>query len=299
VANASPTCPRSGWRLLAIAALIAIAGCSADPQNLRGPGRRKGQAYRTETKVEMKNGKLVIKPGGRSEEATCDLVATNVEDDVILEVEGGRVTKMETTFVSDDGTLTIRAGRESHQQTERGPLVGEKVLRELPRSPRPQGATWKNTLVGKEPNAKQKTELDLLQPADEEAEIYPEGKVKPGHSWKVDPERLRKQFGPSCTSLSGKASMTFVRTETIDGELCAIINVTKNLKGKMRLDEKTEMDVKWTLKGVAHRSIKAGYTIKSSLSGTMKMSGTIVEEGKRVHLEMSGPVTIETIQKRK
>jgi hypothetical protein len=277
-----------------VVALVALAGCSAGPpQDLRGPGRQKGQAFRIETKVVLKNGKMVASAGSQRQEGTCDVTWTNVEDEQILEVQGGQVTKLETAVITDDTTISIRADGQNESTTERGPLLGEKILRER------HGEKWSNTLVGKEPSAKQKTELKFLGPLEDSTDWYPEGKIKPGHTWSIDPARLRKHFGPSFTVLSGSASMRFVRTTSLDGEPCALIELAMDIKGKALEEDNTESTVELSVKGPEHRSLRSWYNIKSSLSGTMKKSGAVVEQGQRLQLEVSGPVTIETIAKLK
>jgi hypothetical protein len=234
-----------------------------------------------------------VRAGNQRQEGTCDLTITNVEDDEILEVEGRQVTKQQTTVITDDRSESIQVGGEQDSHTERGPLVGEKILRER------KNGKWKNTLVGKQPTPKQQKELDFLGPLENQDDLYPEGKVEPGHTWKVDPAHLRKLLGPGCTELSGEASMTFVRTTTLDGESCALINLSMNIKGKMLDDNNNEANIELTVKGPEYRSLRSGYNIKSSLSGTMKLTGTVVEGGQRVQMEMSGPVTVEVINKMK
>jgi hypothetical protein len=293
VSNWIPSLRANRWRLLVVAALIGLVGCSAGPpQDLRGPARQKGQAFRTEMKLVMTKGKLVMGAGIQREEGTCDMTMTVVEDDEILEVQGRQVTKQQTTVITDDRSM--RVDGEKVPGPERGDLlVGEKILRER------KDGKWKNTLVGKQPTTEQQKELHALGPLENTDDLYPEGKVKPGHTWKVDPAHLRKLLGPGCTEVSGEASMTFERTTTLDGEACALINLSMNIKGKMLDEDNTEANIELTVKGPEYRSIRSGYNIKSSLSGTMKLSGTIVEGGQRIQMEMSGPVTIETITKMK
>jgi hypothetical protein len=277
-----------------VGALTALAGCSAGPpQDLRGPGRQKGQAFRTEDKLVLKNGKMVMSAGLQKQEGTCDLTWSIVEDYRILEVEGGLVTKQETTVIRDDTIMSIRAEGQNESMTERGPLLGEKILREC------RGDKWSNTLVGKEPTAKQRTELKILGPLEDSTDLYPEGKVKPGHTWSIEPARLRKLIGPSFTSLSGTASLTFVKTTSLDGESCALIDLTMDIKGKALEEDNSETTVELSVKGPEYRSLRSWYNIKSTLSGTMKKSGTVAEQGQRVQFEVSGPVTIETIAKLK
>jgi hypothetical protein len=277
-----------------VGALTVLAGCSAGPpQELRGPGRKKGEVFRTERKLVLKNGKMVVWAGLQKQEGTCDLTSTIVEDDQILEVEEGRVTKQETTVIDDETNITARADGQNESKTEHGPLLGEKILRER------HGDKWTNTLVGKEPNAKQKTELNILGPLEDKRDLYPEGKVNPGHTWTIEPARLRKLLGPSLKDQSGIASMTFVRTTSLDGEPCALINFTLNMKAKALEEDNSESTVEFNIKGPLYRSLRSGYTIKASLSGTMKKSGTLMEQGQRLQLEVSGPVTLETFDKLK
>ena len=295
MSNRTPLLRANRWYVVAVAAAwTASAGCSAGPpQELRGPGPQKGQAFRIETKTVLKNGKIVMSVAGQRLEGTCHVTITNVEDEEILDVEGRQVTKQQTTVITDDATRSIEIAGEKDSSTERGLLVGEKILRQR------KDGKWNNTLVGKEPTAKQKKELELLDPLENEDELYPEGKVAPGHTWKIDAARLRKFLGPYCTGLSGEASMTFERTATFDGESCALMNLTMNIKGKMLDEDNNELNIELIVKGPTYRSLKSGYDVKSSFSGTMKLTGTVVSDGQRVEMEMSGPATIETTTKLK
>jgi hypothetical protein len=268
--------------------LAFLAGCSSGPpQDLRGPGPQKGQTFREEFTVAMKNGKIVIHAAGERVEGSFDSTATLVEDNEILEVDGRQVTKQQTTFVTDESSESIVIAGEKDGKTERGSLMGEKVLRER------KDGRWKNTLVGKEPTAEQKKELDSLDPLENNDELTPEGKVKPGHTWKVDAARMHKFMGPRFTGLSGDASMTFEKTTTLDGESCALIKVTMNVKGKILDDENNEVTAEISASGPTYRSLKSGHDLKTSLSGTAKLTGTIVADGQKLQTEIHGPITVE------
>jgi hypothetical protein len=274
--------------------LTALAGCSSgEPQDLRGPGPQKGQAFRSETKVVLTNGTVVVHAGAERLEGACSMTMTNIEDDEILAVEGRQVTKQRTTVITDDISRSVQIDGEKDSGTERGPLVGEKILCER------KDGKWKNALIGKEPTEKQKKELKFFDPAENKDELYPEGKVKPGHTWKVDAAHLRKLLSPRCTALFGEASITFVRTTTLDGESCAVIYLSMNIKGRLLDDDNNEASITLIVKGPEYRSLGSGYNVKSSLSGTIRMTRTVVVEGERVPMWMSGPVTIETVTKLK
>src|SRR5262245_54573450 len=130
VSNWIPSLRASRWRLLIIAGLIGLVGCSGGPpQELRGPGPQKGQVRRTEVRVTMEKGKVILRAAGERVEGTCDLTIVNVEDDEILEVEGRQVTRQRTTVITDEVSESIRIdGENASLPPERGPLAGEQIL---------------------------------------------------------------------------------------------------------------------------------------------------------------------------
>jgi hypothetical protein len=278
----------------ALLVAVALTGCSAGPpQLLRGPARQKGEASRTEFRMTLKNGKIVLRGGGQSTEGTWSMTSTAVEDDEFLEVEGRQVTKLRTTVLTDDYSESMKIEGETQNKSEPGPLLGETILRQR------LGGKWKNTLVGKDPTPKQQKELDALPERENDDDLLPEDPVKPGYTWKLDATRLRKHFGSSCTGLTGESKKTFVRTTTFGGEECLLIDIVMDVKGKMLDDDNNELDVELKAKGSAHQSLRTGYDVRTTMTGTMKMSGTVLENGQRVHIEMSGEVTIETSTKPK
>jgi hypothetical protein len=273
--------------------VAALSGCAGPPQVLRGPPPQEGETSRTETRTTVKNGKVVMHAGVERAEGTWSMTSTLVEDDEILEVDGLQVTKLQTTVVTDVYSESIKVQGENHDTSESGPLAGETVLRQR------LDGKWKNTLLGKAPTAKQQKELDALPNHENNDDLLPEGPVKPGFSWELKADRLRRHIGARCTSLTGEAKMTFVRTTKVNGESCLQIDVVVDVKGKMLDDDGNEMEIEKKVKGTEYRSLKTGYEVKTTLSGTMKASGTVGSGGQRVKVEMSGPVTIETATKPK
>lgn len=291
MSNHSPLPRANCWRVVLIASVFAaLTGCAGSlPQELRGPGPQKGQTVHTETKIRFNHGQIVVRAGRQRTEGTCEFSMTTVEDTELLEVDGRQVTKLQSTISTDENSHAMQIEDKKDSGTDRGPLMGEKILRE-----RVDGK-WKNTLVGKEPTAKQKRELEFLAPLENEDELFPEGKVKPGHTWKADAARLRKFFGSRFTALSGDSSMTFERTANLNGEYCALIILTLNLKGKVLDEKNNELNFELTAKGPTYRSLTSGYDVNSWLSGSMKLTGTVTSGGQRVQAEMVGPVTVESL----
>jgi hypothetical protein len=281
--------------LLGAAALTALAGCSAEPpqQALRGPGPQPGQSSRTETKYTLTDGSLRMSAAGKKLEGSCDMVMTTVEDTEILAVEGRQVTKHQTTIVSQDREISTRASGRKHRQNERGALVGEQILCER------TNGRWRNTVIGKKATAKQLKALAFLEPMENDDDLFPEGPVKPGSTWTVDGSKLRKFLGTACTSLSGKATMTFERMNTVNGEPCARIQLALRLKGKILDGDNNPLSFDLDIKGPLYRSLKSGYNAWYVMSGTLQMGGTVVSSGYRVQMEINGPVRAEATTKRK
>jgi hypothetical protein len=280
--------------LLGAAALTALAGCSAEPpQELRGRGRQPGQSSRTETKLTLTDASLRMSAAGKKLEGSCDMVMTTATDTEILAVEGRQVTKHQTTIVSQDHEAAMRVGGRTHRQNERGALVGEQILCER------TNGRWRNTVLGKKATAKQLGALAFLMPMENDDELFPEGPVKAGSTWTVEGSQLRKFFGTPCTSLSGKATMTFERTTTVNGEPCARIQLALRLKGKILDGDNNQLSFDLDVKGPWYRSLKSGYDAWYVMSGTIRMGGTVVSSGQRVQMEINGPVKVEATTKLK
>jgi hypothetical protein len=287
-----PITPRRAARLspalFLAAGLLAGAGCSSGtPRDLRGPDPEVGQVYHDEMKLTMTGGKLTATLGGVSQTAEVELSLEAVEEEEILAVTGGRVTRRRTRVLTDQGRETIRADGRAKTHTESGPLQGETV--ECVKA----GDGWKTTLVGKAPNRRQAFELEAFPPPVSSADCYPDKLVKPGHRWTVDASKLRTFLGSGVRVESGSWERKFEKEIEVDGEPCAQIAEEFDLLGKMR-DERGEwIRLEMKLTGTTRRSLRRGFSLDRRLSGTMTMTGTATEGGEKVRLTVSGPVVLE------
>src|SRR6185312_5574814 len=175
-----------------------------------------------------------------------------------------------------------------------GELEGEVVVSE-----RTGPGKWKHSLVDTKPNDKQKKELDKRVGPENEDDLYPEGKVKVGHTWTVDASALQRVFGGSITELKGKLKMKFAKIETIDGEECAAIEMSGDIKGVAKETEGTlDVELK-NMTGTTWRSIKTGIDVKDKAKGDITMSGKIEMDGAKADLMLEGPFTIDSTAKQK
>jgi hypothetical protein len=116
--------------------------------------------------------------------------------------------------------------------------------------------------------------------------------VKPGHRWTVDGGKLRQLFGSSLQVEAGSLRRTFQRTIEADGELCAQIAEELDIRGKMRSEGGDWMQMELKATGTSRRSLKRGFTLSAHLTGTLTASGTVMEDGQRLQLKISGPLTM-------
>lgn len=282
-----------GLRRFFVGCLTAVVvlqiGCSEpQPSGLRGPAPKKGQEFRTESTFRIDDGKMIVRAGDTTIEGVFSMATAEVEEGRILSVKGGEVEKEEVTIVLDDTDITFFYDGERKTEKERGALVGKRVLR------RKADGKTKSTLVGESATPEQEAALDSLDPLDSDAYLYPETLVPPGHKWHVDAVHLKRYLGLESEEVTGDVSMTYEGPESRDGEQCAVIVVAVNARWTEREGSEQVRKVHLEGNGRTLRSMRTGWDIDSTLSGTMTISATEVQEGEAVQLVMSGPVTLES-----
>jgi len=304
--QASKTVSRMGLPLLAALSLLPTAGCSSDRQvdlrgrapesdqrvNLRGRAYEVGQGYRDESKVTMTNATITITGAGMTETGQMDLLVGGVDEEEILAVADGTVTKSRLKIVSEQLTETVRSQGQTETHTEPSPLLGETIEFEK------VGGDWKRTLVGKVPNPRQAEDLKHFPPPESIADWFPAEPVGPGHSWTVDVSKLRKFFGTSAQIDSGQWKMRFEKEFKKDGKSYAQIAEELEVHGKLK-DEKGELHFDWKASGVCHLPLQPGGVVTMQLAGTMTMSTTLTEGGVLLQVRISGPATLEQKSSRK
>jgi hypothetical protein len=280
--------------LFAAMSLLLSSGCSSGPpQDLHGPAPEVGQVYRSKSKVTMTNGKITITAGGRSQDGQAEMTCEDADEEEILAVVGGEVTRNRTRVITEQSTQRISADGQTEAHTDRSPLEGEMVECEK------VGEEWKKTLVGKIANEKQALELKMFSPPKSTADCYPAEPVKPGHSWKVPILKLGKLFSSRVEIESGHCKMKFEKLIEVDGEPCAQIAEELEVRGKMRDEHGEWLQLELKTTGTIQRSLQRGFTLASTSKGTMTLSGTVKEGGQSVQVKISGPMTWETKRRQK
>jgi hypothetical protein len=291
--------PQLYWKIgtasvLPLATLILVSGCSSRPaRDLRGPDPEVGQVIRGKRKLTMTNGKITASAGGQTEEGQMEMTSDDADEEEILAVVNGEVTKSRTKVITQQSTEKITQGGKTDTHTTKNPLEGETVECEK------VGKEWKKTLVGKVANDKQALELKMFAPPESNADWYPTEPVKPGHRWKVPTSKLRKLVPSDLEIEEGYCKRKFEKMVEVDGEQCAEIANDLAIIGKMK-DEKGEWRrFEMKVSGTAQRSLQKGLTLTSNLKGTITISGTETVDGQKVEVKISGPVTIEQKWRRK
>lgn len=279
--------------LLGCLVLSASLRAAADGYDLRGPGPVKGQVTVTTATFTITDATVRFGVGGMTLEAKQTLRAVQEEHVKVLAIEGRQATKVQTKVVKDQTETTTTIGGQNLDEKKPGELQGEVIISE-----RVGNGKWKHVLVDTQPTEKQKKELDKRVGPENDDELYPAGKVQPGHAWTVDAKVLQRIFGGSITDLKGKLELKFVRVEELDGEPCAVIEMKGKITGVAKEDE-GDLDIELDLKGTTWRSLKSGLDVKDKVSGRVRMSGRVTMDGSEVDIVLTGPVTIETTAKRK
>jgi hypothetical protein len=278
---------------LLLAGAVQISAREDEAVSLRGPAPKKGEVTVSKTVFKIKDADVKLNVAGMKIEAKQTLTATEEEEVKVIAVEGRQATKVQTRITKEKVDSTTSLGGQTMDESKDGDLQGEVIVSE-----RSKDGKWKHALVDNKPSDKQKKELDKRVGPENDDELYPEDKVKVGHTWTVDAAALQRIFGGSITDLKGKIKMKFVKIEDVDGEPCAVVEAFGVIKGIAKEDEGT-LDVEMDMKGTTWRSLKTGIDVKDKASGTMKMGGKIEMDGVKVDLVLEGPFTIDSTAKKK
>lgn len=279
----------AGLAAFVAAALGAAAPAKAvrpadDTYDLRGPAPKVGQTFASKGYFKVKDAKVVIKVAGETiRSKTTEGTITNYEIKY-LAVEGRQATRVQTKIIKDATTILDNTDGEITEDKETSPLEGETVLSEFGGRRK-----WKNSLAGTQPDDEQKKKLaDFTGPENDDA-LYPEGKVKVGHSWEADGAALVNLFDNSFTNIKGKVTQKFVKVEEVDGEECAVVETTGTLTCKAKADEGV-LDLTMDLNTrTVWRSLKTGVDVKDITKGRMKYAGKLDVDGTEAEYLLDGP----------
>lgn len=272
--------------VVVLAGAFGLVAAEDEVYDLRGPAPTKGQVLVTKSTFKITDGDLVIKVAGQKLEAKQTLTSSDEEEVKVLTVDGRQVTKAQARVIKEKVDTDTRGLGDDKKESKRGDLEGAVIVSE-----RSKDGKWKHTLVDDKPNDKQQKQLDKRVGPENQDDLYPEGKVKVGHTWTVDATALQRVFGGSITNLKGKMKMKFVKLEDVDGEACAVIEAEGKITGVAKEDE-GDLEVELELKGTTWRSIKTGVDVKDKAEGKIRMSGSVEASGVKADIVITGPVTI-------
>ncbi|HJZ59240.1 MAG TPA: hypothetical protein VKE74_30120 [Gemmataceae bacterium] len=270
---------------LVIALAVGTTRSRADEQeyDLRGPAPKKGQVYQSKGAFKIKGANSVIKLGGQTIKSKYTESTTSEQEVKVLAVEGRQVTRCQTKIIKDVTETTEDSDGEETTEKETSPLQGEVIISEFV-APR----KWKHVLVDTKPNDEQKKKLDDLTGPDNDDSLYPEGKVKVGHTWKADASGLVNFFDASFSDLKGEMTQKFVKVEEVGGEECAVVETTGVLTAKAKTEEGV-LDIRMDIKRTVWRSLASGVDVKDRTTGKLKYSGKIEIDGAEADYLLEGP----------
>lgn len=270
---------------LILAAVPAGRAGDDDTFDLRGPAPQKGQVFVAKGFFKIKDAKSVLKADDNVIRSKVSETTTTEYEITVLAVEGRQITKVKTRLVKDATETVDTTDGETNTDTEPSPLEGETVLGEF-------GGTrkWTNTLAGGgKPDDKQRKKLAEFTGPENDDALYPEGKVKVGHTWDAEGSALVNYFDLSFSNIKGKLKQTFVRVEDVDGEPCAVVETTGTLTAKAKTDEGV-LDLTMDLtKRTVWRSLKTGVDVRDRSTGRLKYAGKLEVDGQKVDYTLEGP----------
>lgn len=271
--------------LFVMAACSLPLGAADETYDLRGPAPKKGQVLVTNSTLHLKDSTVHLTIGGQKLKITQTMTITSTEEEKFLTVDGRMVVKSQARILKDHTKTVANFMGEDTTEDKDGDLAGEVLISE-----RLKDGKWKHTLVDNSPTVDQKKELDKRVGPENDDDLFPDDKVAVGHTWNTDASKLKKFFGGSFSDLTGTVKQKFLRLEDVNGEKCAVIEVTGPIKGKMK-DDDGDLEFEMDLKATTWRSLKTGIDVKDSIGGKMKMSGKQKIEDEKADIVLEGTLS--------
>lgn len=252
-----------------------------------------GTILRYEKYFDGKGSTLFKGPGKSisSEDESIERVITETE---ITVVQDGEARETKVRYHDDiDWHKRKEIGGETTSKYADGRFKGETLWgRHLP------GGDWKYTLIGSDPTDAQRKRLKGMGRASPPQ--YPDYKVKPGDSWKINmrdyPEMLMKE---GMDNVEGEMEFKFVKVVefsheklALNKEICAEIKGTMKAKGTFCDGGEISFDLEQT--GTIYRSLSKHLDVQEVNYRRMKYNGTISTGGVEVKVTatISGDETV-------
>ena len=269
--------------LLAVLTFGLPAFAADDTYDLRGPAPKKGLAVTHASTMKIKDADVTVTVMGMKIDLKQTLDIVSDEDVEVLEVKGREIVKSKTVITKESVNTTSSINGNEMKEDKTSVLQGERIIAE-----KGKDGKWKNALEDGKPTDEQKKELDKREGPESDDDVFPEGKVKVGHAWKVDASKIKSITGGTIAEASGEMKLKFLKVEKIDGDECAVIEIRGTIKGKMKEDGAPDLEMAIT--STAWRSLKSGIEVKSTITGTMKIEGTIKMGDDDIGLKFEGKV---------
>lgn len=282
-----------GWlafgagHLLACLVFLVYRGTGDSLVDLRGLPLPVGTILRTETNLKGQDGSLTITGDGKEVHGKSNRSTASVEEVKILDVRDGRPTKFSKTVIAFRTVLEDTIDGMVHPDTDVCPLENETILFEV------NGGDWVNSLAGKQPTPRQARRLAEMLPPDSDDFKYPLEPVRPGHTWSIKGAALHRFLGPGFLLVEGEISCIFERIETFQGEPCAVISCSLQVKGKMLNDDGQEFLVEMGGIGKVHRSLGRGVDLQETMRGQWQFQGIQTDDGVPVRVRIRGQFVFE------
>ncbi|MCE9529577.1 MAG: hypothetical protein K8T89_00320 [Planctomycetes bacterium] len=278
---------RIAWLALVGTFIVSQAGAEEE-YDLRGPAPIKGQIYTLTAKSTGKDLTRTFTVMGKSAEERFSEITTKKKEIEVLSVQGFEISKMRTKILQDQRDEIVRKGKRDVKKSVERDLNGQIIYSERMKT------GWKNSLEDVSPTDKQKKLLKEYTPFKEEDILYPAGKVKVGHEWKIDPELFARVLANQFESMKATGTGKFLRVEKVDGEDQAVLEMEFQITGKEK-EESLILDVVMKGKGIVYRSLKHGFDRKSTTVLQMSMKGGGEVDGQKIEVEFTGTTNAEDV----
>lgn len=262
---------RSTFAALLLAAMAGGAG--AQTYDLRGPAPRQGTIVQTRTEWKRPQGTVTLEEKGQVSRAQSSYENVSVTELEAVQTEGRELKMARLTFPEGWWKSSLdQEGFPPESRLEDGPMTGETILLER----RDDG--WQTTLLGREPNDKQKEWM--REPFVDGNEAFPSRPVAVGESWTIEGPALAKLTGDlNALSFDGKATYTLDRVIGDESDRIALISYRIELRVKWLHDGQVPIELSQGGNGQIRRSLKNYVTLSDRRTGQEQYAATVHQDG--------------------
>ena len=203
----------------------------------------------------------------------------------VLEVVGGRATKLRTTYDKLEVTMQVRATMDGQEQVNRMPsqtlpLQGETVLSEL------RGDFYHRRLESGAPTAEQAEMLKEPRPVITQ---YAGRPVSVGATWDVSTDALEAMAGGLLDKVTGPATGRLVTVSPCGEHTCAQVSFAGDVRGELPIGLIPD-GLHWRMEGKCQRDVTRNLDLACHSSGPL--SGRL-QLGPGAEIEATGSLQFD------